>query len=94
MNNQGLMNAEIPVDIALHINGIQINDATDYGSMPPNHMLPSSTILGNTCLANSQDSSLLSHTFPEIFQTVTHQYYSNDDPQSNISSLGILLDVR
>jgi hypothetical protein len=89
MNNQGLMNTEIPVDIAIHINGIQIKDATDSGSMPPNQMLPASTILENTCLTNSLDTSLLSRTLPEIFQTVTHQYYSNDDPQSSISSLGI-----
>lgn len=89
MNDQGLMNTEISVNIAAHHKGIQIKDTTDYGSLPPNHMVPASTILENTCLTNSLDTSLLSRTLPQIFQTVSHQYYLNDDPQSSISSLAI-----
>ena len=35
--------------------------------------------IGNTCLPNSLDSSLLCRTLPEIFQTVSERYYYSNE---------------
>ncbi len=84
------MDTEISINIAAHNKGIQIKDATDYGSLHPIHMVPSSPTLKNTFLTNSLNSSLLSRTLPEIFQIVSQQYdYLNDETQGSISSLEI-----
>ena len=82
--------AEISLDIAEHHKGAQGADTTGNDSLTPTHLKPSYPILKNSCLSDSLDSSLLSRTLPEIFQTVSERYdYSNDEPQSSISSLGI-----
>lgn len=82
--------AEISLDIVEHHKGAQVEDTTGNDSLTPTHLKLSYPISKNSCLPDSFDSSLLSRTLPEIFQTVSQQYdYSNDEPRSSISSLGM-----
>ncbi|PKN60537.1 MAG: hypothetical protein CVU53_02540, partial [Deltaproteobacteria bacterium HGW-Deltaproteobacteria-11] len=82
--------AKISINIEKHHKGAQIEDTTGNDTLTLTHLKPSYPILENTCLPDSLDSSLLSRTLPEIFQTLSQQYgYSNDEPQSSIGSLGI-----
>jgi hypothetical protein len=82
--------AEISINIVEHHKGSQVKDTTGNDSLTLTQLKPSYPILKNSCLPDSLDSSLLSRTLPEIFQTVSQQYdYSNDEPQNSISSLGI-----
>ncbi|MBU2260706.1 MAG: hypothetical protein KKF02_02115 [Proteobacteria bacterium] len=82
--------AEISLDIAEYHKGAPIEDTTGNDVLTLTNLKPSYPILESTCLPDSLDSSLLSRTLPEIFQTLSQQYdYSNDEPQSGISSLRI-----
>jgi len=82
--------AEISINIAEHHKGAQGADTAGNDSLTPTHLKPSYPILKNSCLPDSLYSSLLSRTLPEILQTVSKQYaYSNNEPQSSISSLEI-----
>jgi len=69
---------------------VQLKDPVGNDQQTFIHTASTSPRLENTCLPNALDSSLLSRTLPEIFQTLSQQYdYSNDEPQSSIGSLGI-----
>lgn len=69
---------------------VQIKDPVGNDQQTFIHTASTSPRLENTCLPNALDSSLLSRTLPEIFQTLSQQYdYSNDESQSSIGSLGI-----
>lgn len=82
--------ANMPFNIGENHKGVQVQDVTGKDRQAHKYLKSPPSIIENTCLYDSIESSILSRTLPEIFQAeYDHSDCSRDKYQYNISSLGI-----